>query len=223
MMHSKMAIVTIGQAPRQDMADDILQFKKDGLHVTEFGVLDLLSSSEIAALAPSVQNLDFLVTLLANGAQVKLSKNKLLPFIQKRIDDLREYTWILLMCTGDFSNTLVGKNLLLPDRMMTHLVKGIQTDLKLGLIGPEPEQLDSVTDKWRKAKFEFSYAASSPYHYNEKDLLAKAKALHLQGAEMLILDCMGYSTTMKIAIKKELAIPIMVPREAVFAVLKTLN
>ncbi|WP_238602212.1 AroM family protein [Lysinibacillus parviboronicapiens] len=222
-MNSNIAIVTIGQAPRKDMADDILQLKKAGLHVTEFGVLDLLSSSEIATLAPSIQDLDVLVTLLANGKQVKLSKKKLLPFIQKRINDLTEHTWILFMCTGDFTNALVGKNLLLPDRLLTHLVYGIHADLKLGLIGPEPEQLVSIADKWHKAKFDFTYAASSPYHYNEQHLLGKAKKLQQQGADILILDCMGYSTTMKNAIKKELSIPIMVPREAVFSILTTIN
>jgi len=219
---SKIAIVTIGQAPRKDMAPDIQQLKDAGLHVTEFGVLDLLTSSEIAALAPAREDSDVLVTLLATGNQVKLSKRKLMPFIQKRIYELQEFTWILLMCTGDFTNSLSGKNLLLPDRMMTYLVKGMNADLTLGLIGPEPEQQMTVAEKWQKAQFNVTFAASSPYRFNEQDLLLKAKGLQLHGAELLILDCMGYSTAMKNTLKDKLTIPIVVPREAVFTILKAI-
>ncbi|QQP11865.1 AroM family protein [Lysinibacillus agricola] len=222
MVESKIAIVTIGQAPRKDMAADIKQLENAGLHVTEFGVLDLLTSSEIAALAPTSEDSDVLVTLLANGEQIQLSKKKLMPFIQKRIYELKEFTWVLLMCTGDFTNTLSGKNLLLPDRMMTYLVRGMNADLTLGLIGPEPEQQISVAEKWQKSRFNVTFEASSPYRFNEQDLLAKAKSLEIRGAELLILDCMGYSTAMKNVIKNKLSIPVIVPREAVFTILKAI-
>lgn len=222
-MVSKIAIVTIGQAPRKDMASDILQLRYAGLDVTEFGVLDMLSMLEIEALAPHTQDTDILVTLLTNNQQVKLSKKKLLPLVEKLLDDLRDFTWILLMCTGDFANSLTAKNLLLPDRIMTYLIQGIQKDVRIGLIGPEPEQRTSVTEKWQKANFDFAFAASSPYYFDKKDLLTKAKLLEQQGAELLILDCIGYSNTMKNNIKNELNIPIIVPREAIFNILTTIN
>ena len=222
-MVSKIAVVTIGQAPRKDMASDMRQLKNTGLDVTEFGILDLLSMLEIEALAPNAQDTDILVTLLTNGQQVKLSKKKLLPLVEKRMLDLQEFTWILLMCTGDFANALTAKNLLLPDRMLTYLIQGIRKDVRLGLIGPEPEQRTSVTEKWQKANFEFTFAASSPYHFDKHDLLAKAKLLEQQGAELLILDCMGYSNTMKNHIKNELNIPVIVPREAILNILTTIH
>ncbi|GLC88141.1 AroM family protein [Lysinibacillus piscis] len=218
----KIAVVTIGQAPRKDMATDIAQLLDAGLDVTEFGVLDTLSSAEIAALAPTPNDTDILVTLLTNGEQVKLSKKKLMPFIQQSLDTLQDFTWILLMCTGDFTNKLAGKNLLLPDRIMTNFVKGINNDLMLGLIGPEPEQYSSVIEKWQNAQFAVTFGASSPYHFNEQHLLATAQQLQSQGAELLILDCMGYSSTMKNNMKDQLAIPIIVPREAIFTMLKNI-
>ncbi|UZM98755.1 AroM family protein [Lysinibacillus sp. MHQ-1] len=42
-----------------------------------------------------------------------------------------------------------------------------------------------------------NYSASSPYRFNAHDLLAKAQQLESDGADLLILDCMGYSTPMK--------------------------
>ncbi|WP_155592657.1 AroM family protein [Lysinibacillus cavernae] len=222
MENSKIAIVTIGQAPRKDMAGDIQQLREAGLNVDEFGVLDSLSSSEIAALSPSSEDTDVLVTLLTNGQQVKLSKQKLMPYIQKCIRNLHEFTWILLMCTGDFANKLSFKNLLLPDRIMTNLVKGLHTELALGLIGPEPEQQLTVAEKWQKAQFDVTFSASSPYRFDAQDLLTKAQQLQKHGADLLILDCMGYSTTMKNSIKNKLNIPIIVPRETVFTILKAI-
>ncbi|QTB21705.1 AroM family protein [Lysinibacillus sphaericus] len=222
MENSKIAIVTIGQAPRKDMAEDIQQLRHGGLHVHEFGVLDSLSPSEIAALSPSQEETDVLVTLLANSQQVRLSKAKLMPYIQQCLHDLQDFTWILLMCTGDFANKLSVKNLLLPDRMMTNLVKGLHTELAIGLIGPEPEQQITVAEKWQKAHFDVNYSASSPYRFNAHDLLAKAQQLESDGADLLILDCMGYSTPMKNMIKHQLNIPIIVPREAVFTILKAI-
>ncbi|KPN95569.1 AroM family protein [Lysinibacillus sp. ZYM-1] len=222
MENSKIAVVTIGQAPRKDMEEDIQQLRQSGLHVHEFGVLDFLSPAEIAALSPSQEDTDVLVTLLTNGQQVKLSKQKLMPHIQQCLRDLHEFTWVLLMCTGDFTNKLTFKNLLLPDRMMTNLVKGLHTELALGLIGPEPEQQITVAEKWQKAHFDVSFSASSPYCFNAQDLLAKAQQLQYNGADLLILDCMGYSTHMKNMIKNKLNIPILVPREAVFTIVKAI-
>lgn len=222
MEHSKIAIVTIGQAPRKDMAEDIQHLRQDGLHFHEFGVLDSLSPSEIAALSPSQEDTDVLVTLLTNGQQVRLSKAKLMPYIQQCLHDLHGFTWILLMCTGDFTNKLSFKNLLLPDRMMTNLVKGLHTELTIGLIGPEPDQQITVAEKWQKAHFDVNFSASSPYYFNAHDLLAKAQQLEYEGADLLILDCMGYSTPMKKMIKHQLNIPVIVPREAVFTILKAI-
>ena len=66
-----------------------------------------------------------------------------------------------------------------------------------------------------KAQFDVTFSASSPYHFDNQHLLSKAQQLEEQGADLLILDCMGYSTTMKNMIKDQLTIPIIVPREAV--------
>ncbi len=221
--HSKIAVVTIGQAPRKDMAEDIQQLREAGIHVQEYGVLDSLSPDEIAKLSPAIEDTDVLVTLLANGEQVKLSKQRLMPYIQQCISKLHEFTWVLLMCTGDFTNKFSSNNLLLPDRMMTNLVKGLHTELTLGLIGPEPEQQHTVADKWQKAQFNVTFSASSPYRFNAQHLLAKAQLLEDEGADLLILDCMGYSTTMKNTIKDQLSIPIIVPREVVFTILKAIS
>ncbi len=106
--------------------------------------------------------------------------------------------------------------------MMTNLVKGLQTELAIGLIGPEPEQQQTVAEKWQSAQFVVTFSASSPYQFNAQHLLAKAQLLEYQGADLLILDCMGYSTTMKNMIKDQLTIPVIVPREAVFTVLKAI-
>lgn len=220
MKNMKIAVVTIGQAPRKDMASDIIKLKDAGLDITEFGVLDLLTLDEINTLAPTSNDEDMLVTLLTSGEQVKLSKQKLMPYIQKRIHDLSNFQWILLMCTGDFANKLSGKNVLLPDHFMTHLIKGIHPSLHLGLIGPEPEQQNSVCAKWQKAQFNVSFAASSPYHFNEQHLFMTAQKLEAQGADLLILDCMGYSHTMKERIQDKLNIPVVIPRDALFTVIK---
>ncbi|WP_107839567.1 AroM family protein [Metasolibacillus meyeri] len=220
MKNAKIAVVTIGQAPRKDMASDIVKLKDAGLDITEFGVLDLLTLDEINTLAPTPSDDDILVTLLTSGKQVKLSKQKLMPYIQKRMHDLSNFQWILLMCTGDFANKLTGKNVLLPDHFMTHLIKGIHPHLHLGLIGPEPEQQNSVCDKWQRAQFNVSFAASSPYHFNEQHLLMAAQKLAARGADLLILDCMGYSNSIKKMIQDKLNIPVVVPRDALFTLIK---
>ncbi|WP_276577861.1 AroM family protein, partial [Bacillus thuringiensis] len=72
----------------------IQQLRASGLHVHELCVLDSLSPAEIASLSPSSEDTDVLVTLLTNGQQVKLSKQKLMPYIQTCIDDLHEFTWV---------------------------------------------------------------------------------------------------------------------------------
>ena len=41
--------------------------------------------------------------------------------------------------------------------MMTNLVKGLHTELAIGLIGPEPEQHRTVAEKWQKAQFDVTF------------------------------------------------------------------
>lgn len=220
---NKLAILTIGQTPRSDLKKDLEYLKSKGLSAEEYGLLDGLSAEEIQQFAPSPNDKDILVTVLQNGKQVFLSKSKILRPLQSKIDNLAEYRWILLLCTGDFNNTLKGNNIIYPDKILTNLIKGINSDLKLGIIGPDKSQKAGVLKKWHVVGFTPEYAASSPYNFNINHFKESIERLQNQGVELIVLDCMGYTNSMKDLFNNETKCPILVSRELIFNLLPSIN
>ncbi|RLE92368.1 MAG: hypothetical protein DRN04_10495 [Thermoprotei archaeon] len=70
----KLALVTIGQTPRTNILKDIADLLKN-IDYAEYGALDGLTRKQIEQQYFPRENGEFYVTRLADGTQVKLSKN----------------------------------------------------------------------------------------------------------------------------------------------------
>ncbi|MGO3832608.1 MAG: AroM family protein [Microbacteriaceae bacterium] len=101
MQPKTLALVTIGQAPRDDVTPDIAPLL-EGYRVIETGALDELSAAEIAALAPAPGE-GVLVSRLRGGGSAVLAEDRLHPLIQAAVDRAvaAGATAVLVICTGD--------------------------------------------------------------------------------------------------------------------------
>ena len=64
---------------------------------------------------------------------------------------------------------------------------------QLGIIVPIASQIDSERDKWRPLARTALFAAVSPYSDGPEAVLATGERLQAEGAEAVLLDCIGFT------------------------------
>ncbi|MBM7573445.1 AroM family protein [Aquibacillus albus] len=207
----KVGLVTIGQSPRVDMTPEMKPLLGEDTSFIEAGALDDLSEAEIARLAPRFGEFTY-VSRLRNGSSVKLSKEKLLPYVQNKILDVeKSVSSSIVVCTGSFPTIIHSKPILFPDLILYHVVQSVIGNGKLGIIVPLEEQIGQLTKKWGDIPIVVS--AASPYE--KVDIESPSNYLKEKGATLFVLDCMGYTEEHKHRVKKTTNLPALLPRSLV--------
>lgn len=215
-MRARLGIVTIGQAPRTDMVPELRPLLGSD-EVIEHGALDELSDSEIAALAPD-EGEEVLVSRLRDGSSVELSHARLEPLLREAVlrAEADGVEASLLVCTGSFADFPHRKPLLPAERLLVHGTVALVGALRLGVLCPEPAQLPAMVEKWSPHTGEPLVEPANPYAGEaERDVADAAKRLTERGAEIVVLDCMGYSASMRAAAAKAVRTPVILARSLV--------
>ncbi|UFJ39261.1 AroM family protein [Brevibacillus humidisoli] len=196
----KLGVATIGQAPRPD-AGPILEKHLGGkAELVQVGVLDGMSEAEVNERLAPAKGQYTLTSRLTNGVSVVMAREKIEPILQEKIDGLEKEgcEQILVLCTGVFHNLKTKSAYLIePDQIITPTVAAMVKGRRFGVIVPLPDQAASLADKWQPHGVEPLYAAASPYEFQRDTLEAAAVSLQQQGAEIILLDCMGYVEEMR--------------------------
>ena len=148
----RVGAITIGQAPRTDVMEDIGDILGKELTLVQAGALDGLTAAEIEALRPDGTG-NTLVSRLRDGTGVILQEQKILPLLQQRILELEEQgvRAILLMCTGEFPEGFrASVPLIYPSKVICGLVAGLDNVTRLGVITPEADQIRDIRRKWER-------------------------------------------------------------------------
>jgi len=83
--------------------------------------------------------------------------------------------------------------LLLVLALATATVAGLVQKRQLGVIVPIASQIDSERDKWGPLARPPLFAAVSPYSDGPAAVLATGERLQAEGAEAVLLDCIGFT------------------------------
>lgn len=212
-MTIKIGAITVGQSPRVDVMNDIEDYlKKADIKIIQRGALDGMTQTEIESIAPN-KNDYTLVTRLSDGTSVKIAEKHILPRIQNLINELSQETnAICMFCTGEFPSFKTNKLILYPQILLHHFVAGILGNRCLGIISPDAVQIKNTIERWHKNGAKDVVAtASSPYK-NFEQIIPAAEKLKTQGAELIVLDCIGYSQQMKNSIIESTGLPVILPR-----------
>ncbi|QWU16512.1 protein AroM [Paenibacillus sophorae] len=206
-----LGMITIGQAPRNDVAPYLLRQLEGRARLIQAGVLDGWSEEEIKAkLAPGPGDYA-LTSRLADGGAAVVARDKVLPILQGKIDamEVEGIRQILLLCTGVFPGLRTRSSFLIePDRILTPAVAALVGGRRLGVICPLEEQADSLMDKFAEYGLRPVFAEASPYTGEEEDFGRAAGAL--QGrADVLLLDCMGYTERHRESIARASGLPVI--------------
>lgn len=211
MMKPSLVTLTIGQSPRSDILP-LLQEHLPADAVAHAGLLDGLTLAEVEQLYAPAPGDKVLVSRMSSGEQVRLAAATVEQGLQRKITALEQqgYDTILLLCTGEFGTLKTTSALLLePDRIIPPLVSAIVQAHKIGIVVPVEEQIAEQASKWRNLQSSPCFAVASPYLAQQSELMEAGLALQEQGADVVVLDCIGYHQKHRDFLQNMLGIPVL--------------
>ena len=198
----KIGAITVGQSPRVDVTPDLWPIFGPNVELIEAGGLDGLSREEIETFVPEEGDY-VLVSRLKDGSSVTFAERYVLPRLQQCIDRLEEegVRLILFFCTGDFPDNFRHKvPLIFPNQILFGLVPVLCAG-KLAAVTPSEKQLEQSQKKWGGYGLEVKSYAASPYGEMEA-VEAAAREIAKTDADLVLLDCIGYTAEMKRMVAK---------------------
>ena len=192
----KIGAITVGQSPRVDVTPDLWPIFGPNVELIEAGGLDGLSREEIETFVPEEGDY-VLVSRLKDGSSVTFAERYVLPRLQQCIDKLEEegVRLILFFCTGDFPDNFRHKvPLIFPNQILFGLVPVLCAG-KLAVLTPSEKQLQQSQKKWGGYGLEVTSFAASPYG-ELAAVEAAAREAAKTDADLVLLDCIGYTAEM---------------------------
>lgn len=219
-MPRTLGVITIGQAPRDDIAALFAQHAPAGTKVVLRGALDGLSDAEVDGLRP-IDGGDTLYTRLRGGRDVKISKKAVIVRSPATFKKLRDdgCDAIVYACTGEFPAMEGDENVLFPSRVLNGLATGLLPRGRLGLLIPLAEQATKLSSKWARPGLEVFAEALAP-SAGQAEADAAAKRLAAKKPDLVAMDCMSYTPTTKEWVKPGLGVPALLAITATGRVLR---
>lgn len=208
----RVACLTLGQTPRDDVVPDILSHLSLPLDVQEFGALDGLSERDIEALAPRATE-SSLVTRLRDGRDVVLSRPRMaqrLAHICRDIDPAR-FDLLIVLSTGMFREFESACPTVNAQRAMDAAIAAVgAAGQTVGIVYPLSRQVEENAS-WSVpgCSLRYTHAASG----SAADLLRAADAL--RGCDLLVLNSVGYVEADRLALVQRTGRPVILARRVV--------
>ena len=204
-----LGIVTIGQAPREDVAALFSAQAPAGTQVVLRGCLDGLSHDEMAK-RPPIDGADTLYTRLRGDQDVIISKQHVIERAPDTLAHLRAdgCDAIVFACTGDFPKLPGDEGVLFPSRILNGMVQGLLASGHLGLLVPLPEQKEKLKKKWQRPGLDLSVQALRP-SADASETQAAAMQLNANHPDLVAMDCMSYTPETKRLVKEVMGIPTL--------------
>lgn len=211
-MGARVGAITIGQSPRTDVVPEMVPLMGPDIEIVQAGALDGLSAGEIAAMAPRPGDY-VLVTRLRDGTSVQVAKHHIVARMQEQINRVVQEgaRVVVLLCTGEFPELTSPRLLVEPQLVLHHATAALAGGRRLGVLVPAAEQVDQGVARWQGLGAELRVEAASPY--GEADRIREAAAsLRGWGAELVVLDCIGFTVAMKKEVRDVAGAPVILPR-----------
>ncbi len=208
--------VTIGQAPRPDVAPIIDAHVPAGTVHKQVGVLDGMTAEQITARYAPRPRERRLVTRLVDGTAVELDAAAVETGVQQKMHALEDAgcTVILVMCTGVFRGLRTRRAWLVePDRILPGLVAGLAGARRVGVVMPLTLPIDGERRKWSTLQIPPTFAVASPYAADDDAVTAAARDLQRAGANLLVLDCFGFTERHQGLAEQASGLPVLLSSE----------
>lgn len=210
-MKATLAILTIGVVPVSEVLPLLTEHVSEQ-QITHHSLLGKLSREEVMEdYAPEAGDV-VLPTLLCDGGLANVSLRKIERALQSVIEvlDNQGYDVILLMSTANITGLVARKAILLePMRIIPPLVGSIVDSHQVGVIVPIPELLENQSQKWQGLVNAPLLAVANPIWDSEAKLIDAGRDLLDRGADVLMLDCLGFHQRHRDLLQKTLDVPVL--------------
>lgn len=210
-MSTTLAILTIGVLPFREVLPLLTEHIRED-QITHITLLGKMTREDVMEDYAVESGEDDVLTLLGDNHLASVSRQKIERDLQAVIEvlDNQGYDVILLMSTAPLSGLFARNAILLePLRIIPPLVASIVDGHQVGVIVPVVEQLSAQQRKWQALENPPLYAIASPLHDSDKTLIAAGRQLLAQGADVLMLDCLGFHQHHRDVLQKALEVPVL--------------
>lgn len=191
-MGKTLALITLGQTPRPDLADEFAPLLGFDVDLLQTGVLDGLTDGEVRRLAPSDPN-HAVVTLLADRTPVVIDARAAAARLADRVDyvETRGADLTVLCSTLDFEPVKSRGPVVYPGRLLPRTVEALLPHGTVGVVVPLHRQEQAARRRWALMEGRLAVAAHHPFGEDSlSDLAAQCRAA---GASMVVMDSFAYT------------------------------
>ena len=208
-------MITIGQSPRDDILSVMRKYVQTDVEIVQRGALDGLDASTVAGLRPEPGQTT-LVSRLRDGTEAKLAHERIVPLMQKGVDDLAQegVEFIVLLCSGAFAELHSERPILHPSRLVRGVVTALVNGSRLGVVVPSVDQVagaeTSADQRWGTPDVFVTHA--SPYAepaVQAGEWRRVARELKNEGVDLACLNCMGMDEEMKATVQRLTRKPVI--------------
>lgn len=210
-MSASLAILTIGVVPMSEVLPLLTEYI-DEQHITHHSLLGKMSREDVMADYAVEPGDDLLLTLLNDNQIAHVSRQKVERDLQSVVEvlDNQGYDVIILMSTAAIKSTAARNSILLePLRIIPPLVASIVDGHQVGVIVPVAELLAAQEKKWQVLQMPPVYSLANPVHGSEQQLIDAGQALLDQGADVIMLDCLGFHQRHRDILQQALDVPVL--------------
>jgi len=207
--HQRIGVVVIGQSPRPSVAAEIAAVLSPGISIELRGALDGMSRAEIEAIPPT-DGYDTLFTLLPDGDGIIISKKQVERRASERLAQLKQdgVDVTMLACTGKFPNLTPEGLVILPSAVLHRLVEAVLPKGRLGVFSPLLEQTALIDRKWQREGIEVVGVTLRPGS-DEAAVDSAAQAMAALRPNLVVMDCMGYTSANKARLRLGYSGPVI--------------
>ncbi|EAU1905194.1 AroM family protein [Salmonella enterica] len=210
-MSASLAILTIGVVPMSEVLPLLTEYI-DEQHITHHSLLGKMSREDVMADYAVEPGDDPLLTLLNDNQIAHVSRQKVERDLQSVVEvlDNQGYDVIILMSTAAIKSMAARNSILLePLRIIPPLVASIVDGHQVGVIVPVAEFLAAQEKKWQVLQMPPVYSLANPVHGSEQQLINAGQALLDQGADVIMLDCLGFHQRHRDILQQALDVPVL--------------
>ncbi|ELF1884830.1 AroM family protein [Salmonella enterica] len=210
-MSASLAILTIGVVPMSEVLPLLTEYI-DEQHITHHSLLGKMSREDVMADYAVEPGDDPLLTLLNDNQIAHVSRQKVERDLQSVVEVLDNlgYDVIILMSTAAIKSMAARNSILLePLRIIPPLVASIVDGHQVGVIVPVAELLAAQEKKWQVLQMPPVYSLANPVHGSEQQLIDAGQALLDQGADVIMLDCLGFHQRHRDILQQALDVPVL--------------
>lgn len=203
-------LITIGQAPRTDITEDICARLPEDVSVVEAGALDSYNDpSAVEAALGAREGHPTFVTTMRDGSTVMIDRAAVAREVEELVSELSaDLDAVGILCTGEFPHFEASVPVLETGALLRAWANVIAPHGKLGVLMPEPEQDTQIRAEW-PAEREIHTVAASPY---DEAVDMREAAADLGTVDLVLLKCMGYDYETKRTVRAVTDTTVLLPR-----------